>query len=306
VVGRVDSWEDWNSSFSDTVVRTYSAIFDSARIDTLPGGRIVFSPTGRQSDYRRVKRVFCAVDSVRQLVKYTFPGESVDFALGVGFAAGVSLQGALNPGGKTFALRSYTPEERPDGDQAKEVRNQFVVVLNSPPGYAYSIRTGIEIADDAGGTITYYTRPSTVEFRRIIRFHTLARDAGDTVLILTANPRAIEEISKVVRRSLVDAVFVPAHDPSEASQLRSESLPNVRLHVSVPRKLEQSFVVFNDSEAIVETNRPDPDFEHTGRLKLKPAQLSRIGYPRVTQFRDREESVEELRLLFLHYDRLQP
>jgi len=74
VAGRVDSWEDWNASFSDTVIRTYSVIFDSARMDTVAGG-VVFSPSGMTLDNLRVKQVQCVVDNVKPLVKDTFPGE---------------------------------------------------------------------------------------------------------------------------------------------------------------------------------------------------------------------------------------
>lgn len=306
VSGRVDSWEDWNSSFTDTATRTYSAIFDSARLDTLPGGVLIFSATGKDKDFLLVRRVFCTVDSVRQLVKYTFPGQSVDFGIGVGFAAGVSLRGALRPQDRTCNLQVFTPDGVPDQDDAVDPRNQFTVLLNSTPGYAYIIRTGIEctVAGGRAGSRIYYTRPSTVEFRRMVRFSMLARDAGDTVYILTANPKAIEDLSKVVRRSVINAVFVPSKEASEAEVLRNEALPNVRLHVSKPRTLDQSFVVLNDTVAIVERNVLDPEFKHTVQLKLHEAQMNRIGYPRVTSLWRGESAVLELRYLFLHYDRL--
>jgi hypothetical protein len=306
VSGRVDSWEDWNSSFTDTATRTYSAIFDSARLDTLPGGVLIFSATGKEKDFLLVRRVFCTVDSVKQLVKYTFPGQSVDFGIGVGFAAGVSLRGALRPQDRSCNLQVFTPEGVPEQDDAVDARNQFTVVLNSTPGYAYRIRTGIECTLGGGraGSRIYYTRPATVEFRRMVRFSTLARDAGDTVYILTANPRAIEDLSKVVRRSVINALFVPSKEGSEAEALRNEALPNVRLHVSRPRTLDQSFVVLNDTVAIVERNILDPEFKHTVQLKLHEAQMNRIGYPRVTSLCKGESAVLELRYLFLHYDRL--
>lgn len=306
VSGRVDSWEDWNSSFTDTATRTYSAIFDSARLDTLPGGVLIFSATGKEKDYLLVKRVFCSVDSVKQLVKYTFPGQSVDFGIGVGFAAGVSLRGALRPQDRACNLHVFTPDGVPDQDDAVDPRNQFTVVLNSTPGYTYTIRTGIECTLGGGraGTRIFYTRPATVEFRRMVRYSTLARDAGDTVYILTANPRAIQDLSKVVRRSVINAVFVPSREASEADALRSEALPNVRLHVSQPRKLDESFVVLNDSVAIIERNMLDPEFRHTVQLRLHETQMNRIGYPRVTSLCRGESAVLELRYLFLHYDRL--
>ncbi len=306
VSGRVDSWEDWNVSFSDSISRTYSAIFDAARLDTLSGGRLVFSPTGKQKDFLPVKRVFCTVDSVRPLVKYAFPGQSVDFVLGVGFAAGISLRGRLNPLQKTCDLEQFNPEREPITDESDIMRNQFVVMFSATPGYAYVIRTGIECVFPGEGkyTKTYYMRPAIVEFRRMVRYAALARDAGDTVLILTANPRAIEDLSKVVRRSLIEAVFVPVNDPDEAGALQKEELPNVRLHMSLPRALDRSFVVFNDSEALVEQNVLDPDFKHTVQLKLKEAQMNRIGYPRITHLYTDASAVLELKFLFRHFERL--
>ena len=308
VSGRVDSWEDWNSSFSDTVTRTYSAIFDSARLDTVAGARLVFSSTGRQKDFLPVRRVFCTVDSVKQLVKYTFPGQSVDFGIGVGFAAGVSLRGALHPREKICNLELFSPEGEQEKDDAEIIRNQFIVVFNSPPGYAYTLRTGIECAHGEGGVGSriFYTRPAVVEFRRMVRFGTLARDAGDTVFILTANPKAIEDLSKLARLSVINAVLVPVKDPSEAEDLQKEQLPNVHLHISVPRALDQSFVVLNDSLALVERNVLDPDFKHTVQLKLHEAQMNRIGYPRVTKLYRSESAIVELRLLFRHFERLNP
>jgi hypothetical protein len=306
VSGRVDSWEDWNLSFSDSISRTYSAIFDNARLDTVSGGRLVFSATGRQKDFLTVKRVFCSVDSVKPLVKYTFPGQSVDFVIGVGFAAGISLRGRLDPQQKTCELEQFNPERESISDESERMRNQFIVLFNSTPGYAYLIRTGIECAypGEERYTKTYYTRPAAVEFRRMVRYATLARDAGDTVLILTANPKAIEDLSRVVRRSLIEAVFVPVSDPDEAEALQKEQLPNVRLHISLPRVLDRSFVVLNDSEALIEQNVLDPDFRHTVQLKLKEAQMSRIGYPRITHLSTDASAVLELKFLFRHFEKL--
>jgi hypothetical protein len=70
--------------------------------------------------------------------------------------------------------------------------------------------------------------------------------------------------------------------------------------VNSPRILDQSFVVFNDSEALVEKNTPDPDFMHTVQLNLKQRQVDRIGYPRVTQLFTDKSAVLELKRLFLH------
>ena len=302
VSGRVDSWEDWNSSFSDSISRTYSAIFDSARLDTI-SGRLVFSPTGGRNDFLPVKRVFCVVDSVRPLVKYTFPGQDVDFVIGVGFAVGISFRGALDPGARTCELEMFIPEPETESDTAAEImHNQFVVQLGSVPGYSYVIRTGMECASAEEGkrSSVYYLRPSVVEFRRMVKYGLLARDAGDTVLILTANPKAIVDLSEAVRRSVLRAILVPAQDPDEADALYGKKLPNVELRVNSPRILDQSFVVFNDSEALVEKNTPDPDFMHTVQLNLKQRQVDRIGYPRVTQLFTDKSAVLELKRLFLH------
>ena len=304
ISGRVDSWEDWNSSFSDSISRTYSVIFDSALLDQVPGGQMVFSPTGRRSDFLPVKRVFCAVDSVRPLVKYTFPGQDVDFVIGVGFASGISLRGALEPQARTCELEPINPEYQEVDASAKVIRNQFVVQLSSTPGFAYVIRTGIECASAREGNRSriFYLRPSAVEFRRMIKYSLLARDAADTVLILTANPKAIVDLSDVVRRSVLKAVFVPAKDPDEADDLWGRKLPNVELHVTSPRVIGQSFVVFSDSEALIERNTPDPDFVHTVQLNLKLRKVDRIGYPRVTNLTTDPSAILELKRAFRHLE----
>jgi hypothetical protein len=309
LAGEVDSWEDWNSSFSDTVTRTYSAIFDSARLDTASGGGLVFAASGRREDFLRVKQVFCAVDSVKSLVKYTFPGESVDFGIGVGFEAGVSFRGELQPRGRLFPLEHVATGDERFKDEGKIARNQFVVVLNSPPGYTYTIRTGIECFPDeegAEGTRTYFTHPAKVEFRRMIRFQSLLAEADDTLFIVTANPEAISDLLKYAPQSWISAVFVPVHDRSESEVLLKEEIPRLRLHVSVPRPLDKSFVILNDSVALVEKNVIDPEFRRTAQLKLKGLQLDRLGLPRVTNLVRGESAVEELKLLFIHFNRLTP
>jgi hypothetical protein len=309
LAGKVDSWEDWNSSFSDTVTRTYSAIFDSARLDTAPGTRLVFAASGRSEDFLRVKRVFCVVDSVKPLVKYTFPGESVDFGIGVGFAAGVSFKAELEPRGRTFTLEHVATGDERFTDEGSIARNQFVVVLNSPPGYTYALRTGIECftgEEGPEGTRTYFTSPAKVEFRRMIRFQSLLAESDDTLFIVTANPGAISELLKDAPRSRVSAVFVPVHDRSESENLLKEEDPRLSLHVSNPRPLDKSFVILNDSLALVERNVLDPEFRRTAQLKLKGLQLNRIGLPRVTSLVRGGSAVEELRLLFIHFNRLTP
>jgi hypothetical protein len=309
LTGKVDSWEDWNSSFSDTVTRTYSAIFDSARLDTASGARLVFAASGRSEDFVRVKKVFCIVDSVRPLVKYTFPGESVDFGIGVGFAAGVSFKGELQPRGRMFTLEHVATGDERFTDEGSIARNQFVVVLNSPPGYTYSLRTGIECfmgEERSEETRTYITSPAKVEFRRMIRFQSLLAESGDTLFIVTANPGAISDLLKDAPRSWVSAVFVPVHDRSESEDLLKEENPRLRIQVSVPRPLDKSFVILNDSVALVEKNVLDPEFKRTAQLKLKGLQLNRIGLPRVTNLVRGESAVEELKLLFIHFDRLTP
>jgi hypothetical protein len=309
LAGKVDSWEDWNSSFSDTVTRTYSAIFDSARLDTASGARLVFAASGRSEDILRVKRVFCVVDSVRPLVKYTFPGESVDFGIGVGFAAGVSFRGELQPRGRMFTLDRVAAGDDRFTDEGSIARNQFVVVLNSPPGYTYTLRTGIECfmgEEGAEGTRTYFTSPAKVEFRRMIRFQSLLAESGDTLFVVTANPGAISDLLKDAPRSQVSAVFVPVQDRSESEDLMKEENPRLLLQVSVPRPLDKSFVILNDSVALVEKNVLDPEFKRTAQLKLKGLQLNRIGLPRVTNLVRGEPAVEELKLLFIHFNRLTP
>ena len=305
VAGSVDSWEDWNASFSDTVIRTYSAIFDSSRLDTAGGG-VVFSPSGLTLDNLRVKQVECIVDSVRPLVKYTFPGEKVNFGIGVAFAAGVSWQGTLRPRPGAVRLDAISPsDDRLSGD-AGVARNQFMVVLNSPPGYAYTVRTAIEcyVADGSPKTRTYYTAPAKVDFRRMVRFESLIPDTGDTLFVVTNNPAAIRDVAGAAPRSPLAAVFVPLSDPSEGDGLLNEHMPNVRIHVSSPRRLDRSFVILSDSGALVERNILDPDFRRTAELKLKGVQLQQIGLPRVTAFVTNADSVEELRLLYRHFARL--
>ena len=309
LAGEVDSWEDWNSSFSDTVTRTYSAIFDSARLDTTSGAGLVFAASGRSKDFVRVKQVFCIVDSVKPLVKYTFPGESVDFGIGVGFAAGVSFKGELQPRGSTFTLEYVSTGDERFKDEGSMVRNQFVVILNSPPGYTYKLRTGIECfpgREVSEGTRTYFTHPTKVEFRRMIRFQSLLAEAADTLFIVTANPGSISDLLKEAPRSWISAVLVPVHDRSEAEDLLKEEIPRLRLHVSVPRPLDKSFVVLNDSVALVEKNVLDPEFKRMAQMKLKGLPLSRIGLPRVTDLVRGASAIEELKLLFIHFNHLPP
>ena len=309
LAGTVDSWEDWNSSFSDTVTRTYSAIFDSARLDTASGARLVFAASGRSEDLLRVKRVFCIVDSVKPLVKYTFPGVHVDFGIGVGFEAGVSFKGALEPRVKAFGLDLEPAGDERFKDEGSMARNQFLVALHSPPGYAYTLRTGIECfieGRDSQITRIYFTPPARVEFRRMIRFQSLLAQSGDTLFILTSNPRAISDLAKAAPLSWISAVFVPVQDPSESEDLVKEQAPRLRVHVSPPRSLEKSFVILNDSVALVEKNVMDPEFRRTAQLKLKDLQLNRTGLPRVTTLVRGESEVEELKLLFIHFDRLPP
>ena len=307
--GKVDSWEDWNSSFSDTVTRTYSAIFDSSRLDTTSGDRIEFSATGRSGDFVPVKRVFCTVDSVRPLLKYTFPGVSVDFVLGVGFASGVSFKGELEPRVGTFNLVLDPTADERIKEEGNIALNQFVVALNSPPGYRYTVRTGIECSlprENSGRTRLYYTPAAKVEFRRMVRFQSLLGESADTLFILTSNPAALTDLAKAVPRSWISAVFVPVHDPAESEDLLRQEIHNLRIHVSVPRPVEKSFVIFNDSLALVEKNIIDPEFKRTAQLKLKGVQLNRIGLPRVTNLVRGESLVEELKLLYMHYNRLAP
>jgi hypothetical protein len=309
LAGKVDSWEDWNSSFSDTVTRTYSAIFDSSRLDTTSGDRIEFSATGRSGDFVPVKRVFCTVDSVKPLLKYTFPGVSVDFVIGVGFASGVSFKGELKPQAGTFNLELDPTADERIKEEGNIALNQFVVALTSPPGYRYTVRTGIECyfgGESSGRTRIYYTSPARVEFRRMVRYQSLLGESADTLFILTTNPAAITDLAKAVPRSWISAVFVPVHDPSESENLLKLVVPNLRIHVSVPRPVEKSFVIFNDSVGLVEKNIIDPEFKRTAQLKLKGVQLNRIGLPRVTNLVRGESAVEELKLLFMHYNRLTP
>jgi hypothetical protein len=309
LAGKVDSWEDWNSSFSDTVTRTYSAIFDSSRLDTASGDRIEFSATGRRGDFVPVRRVFCTVDSVRPLLKYTFPGVSVDFVIGVGFASGVSFKGELQPRTGTFDLEVDATADERIKEEGNIALNQFVVALNSPPGYRYTVRTGIECflaGENSGRTRLYYTPAAKVEFRRMVRFQSLLGESADTLFILTTNPAAITDLAKWAPRSWISAVFVPVHDPLESEDLLKLKVPNLLIHVSVPRPVEKSFVIFNDSVALVEKNIIDPEFKRTAQLKLKGVQLSRIGLPRVTNLVRGESAVEELKLLFMHYNRLTP
>jgi hypothetical protein len=101
-------------------------------------------------------------------------------------------------------------------------------------------------------------------------------------------------------------VFVPVHNPSESEDLLKVEIPRLRIHVTVPRPLDKSFVILNDSVALVEKNVLDPEFRRTAQLKLKGLQLNRIGLPRVTNLVRGESAIEELKLLFTHFNRLTP
>jgi hypothetical protein len=269
----------------------------------------VFAASGRSEDFVPVKQVFCIVDSVKPLLKYTFPGESVDFGIGVGFAAGVSFQGELRPRRRMFTLEYVAAGDERFKDEGKMARNQFVIVLTSPPGYTYTLRTGIECflgKEGSEGTRIYFTPPARVEFRRMIRFQSLLAESDDTLFILTANPGAISDLLKAAPQAWISAVFVPVQDPSESEDLVKEEIPRLHIQVTPPRPLDRSFVILNDSVALVEKNVLDPEFKRTAQLKLKGLQLNRIGLPHVANLVRGESAVEELKLLFIHFKRLPP
>ncbi len=303
VSGRLDSWEDWNSSFADTAVRTCSAIFDSARIDTMAGGVLGFASEGRKGKLVPISQIFCRIDSVKKLVKYTFPGQGVDFSIGVGFHLSPSFSGNLSPDDRFCRLTFIgTPEREHEEESGQLARNQVLLLLTSPPGYAYVLRVGIECRDSRNpgvGTI-YYTRPTVVEFRRMIRYQTLLGGAGDTILLVTNNPKAAPEVARAAPRSIVSAVFIPAG----ADQLPdpvAPDLPNLRLRRTPARALRESILILSGSEALVEARELDPEFRNILQLRRKEERTEQTGYPRVTTYVTETLQVGRLRSTFDSY-----
>jgi hypothetical protein len=141
-----------------------------------------------------------------------------------------------------------------------------------------------------------------VEFRRMIRYKSLLSAASDTVFLLTGNPRAISELGRMLPRSVVSAVFVPRNDPDEADALDGGTPANVRLHVTAPRILDQSFLIINDSDAIVEENQIDPDFRHVAQLRPRSAPLDQAGLPRITHRILSRPAVNRLKAIFQRMD----
>jgi hypothetical protein len=140
----------------------------------------------------------------------------------------------------------------------------------------------------------------------MIRFQSLLAESDDTLFILTANPGAISDLLKAAPQAWISAVFVPVDDPSESEDLVKEEIPRLHIQVTPPRPLDRSFVILNDSVALVEKNVLDPEFKRTAQLKLKGLQLNRIGLPHVANLVRGESAVEELKLLFIHFKRLPP
>ena len=295
--GRVDSWADWNASFTDTSTHTYSAIFDSAHIQGR-GNRIEFSSSGRSQDLLAVKSVFCRVSAVTALTKYTFPGVSVDFSVKPGFVASVFLRGHLRPREGSYGLTIESV--RNSGGSAAA---QFIALFKSPPGYAYVLQLGIECA--AGGipvsTRVFYSPPLSVEFPRMESYTSLFSGVGDTVLMVSNNARSISEVAGVLPGSIVAAVFVPVEDGSEAEEVHAEDFANLQLHVSAPGELDESFILLDASRVLIEEKDLDPGFKRMALLCVKEDQMEQIGYPRVTHFVRSTSAALRLRLKFNQY-----
>ncbi len=303
VSGRLDSWEDWNSSFADTAVRTCSAIFDSARIDTMAGGVLGFAAEGKKGRLVPISQIFCRIDSVKNLVKYTFPGQGVEFSIGVGFHLSPSFSGNLSPDERFCRLTFVgTPERGHNEESGPLARNQVLLLLTSPPGYSYVLRVGIECRDSRNpgvGTI-YYTRPTIVEFRRMIRYQTLLGGAGDTILLVTNNPKAAPEVARAAPRSIVSAVFIPA-GVDQLPDPVGPDLPNLRVRRTPARSLRESILILSASEALVEARELDPEFRNILQLRRKEERTEQAGYPRVTTYVTEKMQVGRLRSTFDSY-----
>jgi hypothetical protein len=300
---RVDTWADWNSLFSDTIRQTYSALLDSARLDTLPGARIALTFRGGGADRALVKRVFCKVESVRVDVKYMFPGEAVDFSVAPGFLGSVFFHGALQPRKGVYALKRVARQSnRPSGD-SEFVPRQIVLALDSPPGFAYTVRTGIECLgrDGSGSQQPFFTSVKTVEFPRMVKISALARAAADTVLILSNNPRAIHDVAEAVPAATVLCLLISEDDIPEEELRTIRDYPNARLRVGARKEIDASFVVLNRSQALIEDRDLDPEFKRIAELCLKEGEMDRIGYPRVTRLVGERAVVQRLERKFRQY-----
>lgn len=298
--GKVDSWADWNGLFSDTSTHSCSVVFDGARIELLPERRIIFVAMNSPRENLVVKRVFCRANAVSELTKYTFPGESVDFSVKPGFVGSVFLQGQLRPQEGKYPLRIEMVQSLGSGNSTNA---QFIASLKSPRGYSYSLQLGFEcwIEGVKGSDRVYYSPPLEVGFPRMTSYTSLLSGAGDTVLIVSNNARAIVEISKKLPQSTILAAFIPVDDESEAEAVHPEAYPNLRLHVSTPEVIDESFLLLDRSRALVEERYLDPEFKRMALLCLKEDQMERIGYPRTTRLVRSKSYVERLRSKYQQY-----
>jgi hypothetical protein len=222
---------------------------------------------------------------VREVIKYTFPGQSVNFSVGPGFVGSVFFNGTLSPKESRIRLALMNPQQKPTYYESGRAPNQIIIFLHSRPGCAYRLRTGVECVQEGkpGSITTYYTRPTVVVFPKIVRFETFLPEAGDTVFIVSNNPKAIKDLAKALPHRVVYAVLVPVTAVSEGENPEKEELPNLHLHISSIGDLDESFVVLNGSLALIEEKMLDPDFTSIARLCLKESEMNQIGYPRVTR-----------------------
>ena len=249
--------------------RTLTAVLSESRLDTSDASSWRFIKNVPNAAPEMVRRFIITVDSVAPLRKYIFPGwgYGADWAplpesnlcLECRLEGRPGVYGLVRTGQRNFLSRGL--ESRPD---------QVTTFLHSSAGYTYTLRFGIECGNpkDPDSFKSYYTEPKEVEFPAIIHFASLLGEVQDTVLIATTDPRAVDEVAKLVPNAHVIAVLF-ASDIEEGEEKDGlASRLNVQLYLNRRVTLPESFVILNHSKALLETQFLDPAFDRIIRSHL--------------------------------------
>ena len=255
--------------YGDVKERTVTVLLTESRLDTIAPGRWMFRRGLTGGEISPVKLFSVAVDSVRPLRTYIFPG----WGYGSDWAplpdGSIGLEGRIEPKRGTYILAPAPGRDQISG--AVERKNDRLSIrLRSLPGYSYSIRFGVEYAatsaQDSAGTV--FTHAEAVEFPLVIRCGSLAQEVADTVYIATSDPGAIHEVAATVPNAPVVAVLLDADPDAEWTGKNLTARPDVSIFFNSITASGESFVVLNGSKAFVERRMPDPAFDRIIRTHL--------------------------------------